>query len=322
MKFIKILLIFLVLNSCVKQEKLEMHIPIYRFDKELFSIDSNNYDDKVNDWDSKLPEFYDYYLRHHINMQYTNDSVRKSNVLLFVSHPDVISFQNNIDEKFENVKYIEEKFNIAFSRYLELFPDSTIPKKIIFNNSFNSYAVDVFNENLLIGLDFYLGESHPAANIWEYLKVRYDEKFMMADAMEYWITSMFINKNNTSNFQENLIFKGKVMFLINRILKEEDNIVFRFPEENMRWCEMNESNIWNEIISLDIMYNKDYNSYSTFFSDSPFTKGMPKESPGRLGYWVGYKIIESYMINNRVSLSELMKNDNSQEILLQSKYKP
>ena len=70
------------------------------------------------------------------------------------------------------------------------------------------------------------------------------------------------------------------------------------------------------------MYNKDYNSYSTFFSDSPFTKGMPKESPGRLGYWVGYKIIESYMINNRVSLSELMKNDNSQEILLQSKYKP
>ena len=145
---------------------------------------------------------------------------------------------------------------------------------------------------------------------------------MMADAMEYWITSLFITKNNTSNFQENLIFKGKIMFLIKMILKEEDNIVFRFPEENMNWCEINESNIWNEIISLDIMYNKDYKSYSTFFSDSPFTKGMPKESPGRLGYWVGYKIIESYMNNNRVSLSELMKNDNSQEILLQSKYKP
>ena len=96
----------------------------YRFDKELFSIDSNNYEDKVNDWDSKLPEFYDYYLRHHINMQYTNDSSRKSNVLLFASHPDVISFQKNIDDKFENVKYIEEKFNIAFSRYLELFPVS------------------------------------------------------------------------------------------------------------------------------------------------------------------------------------------------------
>tara|TARA_B100001142_G_scaffold325304_1_gene378640 strand:- start:298 stop:1266 length:969 start_codon:yes stop_codon:yes gene_type:complete len=322
MKFIKILLLFLVLSSCIKQEKVEMQIPIYRFDKELFSIDSNNYEDKVNDWDAILPEFYDYFLRHHIYMKYSSDSARKSNVLMFASHPDVISFQKSIEEKFKNVKYIEEKFNRAFSSYSEFFPDSTIPKKIIFSNSFNSYAVDVFNENLLIGLDFYLGESHPAANIWDYLKVRYDEKFLMADAMEYWITSMFINKNNTSNFQENLIFKGKIMYLIKMILKEQDNIVFRFSEENINWCEMNESNIWNEIISLDIMYNKDYNAYSTFFSDSPFTKGMPKESPGRLGYWVGYKIIESYMNNNRVSLSDLMKNDNSQEILLQSKYKP
>ena len=32
-------------------------------------------------------------------MQYTNDSARKSNVLLFASHPDVISFQKNIDDK-------------------------------------------------------------------------------------------------------------------------------------------------------------------------------------------------------------------------------
>ena len=33
---------------------------------------------------------------------------------------------------------------------------------------------------------------------------------------------------------------------------------------------------------------------TTFFTDSPFTKGI-QESPGRLGYWVGYKIINSYM---------------------------
>lgn len=322
MKFIKILLIFSVLNSCVKQEKVDLEIPIYRFDKELFSIDSNNYKDKVNNWNSKDPNFFDYYLRHHINMQYKNDSARKSNVLLFTSHPDVISFQKNIDERFESVKHIEEKFNTVFCEYLDLFPDSIVPRKIMFINSFNSYAVDVFDENLLIGLDFYLGEYHPAANIWEYLKVRYDEKFLIADAMEYWITSSFINDNNISNFQENLIFKGKIMYLIKMILKEEDNIIFRFSEEDMSWCEVNESNIWNEIISLNIMYNKDYNSYSTFFSDSPFTKGMPKESPGRLGYWVGYKIIESYMNNNSVSITELMQNDNSQEILLQSKYKP
>ena len=49
---------------------------------------------------------------------------------------------------------------------------------------------------------------------------------------------------------------------------------------------------------------------------------MPKESPGRLGYWVGYQIVNQYMKNEGVSLLDLMKNTNSQEILLKSKYKP
>ena len=38
------------------------------------------------------------------------------------------------------------------------------------------------------------------------------------------------------------------------------------------------ANIWKEIISLDLMYNKEYNLLH--FSDSPYTKGMPKESWG------------------------------------------
>ena len=38
MKFIKILLIFFVLNSCAQQEKVEVDIPIYIFDKNFSKI--------------------------------------------------------------------------------------------------------------------------------------------------------------------------------------------------------------------------------------------------------------------------------------------
>ena len=52
--------------------------------------------------------------------------------------------------------------------------------------------------------------------------------------------------------------------------------------------------------------------YRSFFYYSPFVKGMPKEAPARLGYFIGYKIIDSYMKNNRVSINELMlENDYS-----------
>ena len=47
-----------------------------------------------------------------------------------------------------------------------------------------------------------------------------------------------------------------------------------------------------------------------------------KESTGRLGYWIGYRIISSYIEESNSNLIDLIKNQDSQIILLQSKYKP
>jgi len=329
MKIIKTLLIFLILFSCNNQDKVkqvDVEIDSQRFDLELFTLDSINYDSKILEIENNNNKgFLDYYLKNHIGMIYDNDSIKKSYLLTFISHPDVVSFQSNIQNKFDsivNLKNYEKKIKSSFEKYLSLFPDSIIPKKIIYINSFNSYAIDSYNHNLVIGLDFYLGILHPASNIWDYLRFRYNERYMISDIMEYWITSSFVHNSLIVNFQDELIFKGKIMYLMNQVLEEKDHILFRYSEKDLEWCKNNESNIWNEIINLDLMYNKDHNSYATFFTDSPFTKGMPQESPGRLGYWVGYKIIDSYMQNNNVTLHELMQNTNSQNILLQSKYKP
>ena len=49
---------------------------------------------------------------------------------------------------------------------------------------------------------------------------------------------------------------------------------------------------------------------------------MPREAPGRVAYFIGYKIVCSYMENNNVSIEELIYLNNSQEFLKRSKYKP
>lgn len=324
MKFIKILLIFFVLYSCVKQEKGETDILIYRFDKEFSKINSDNYDKNLAQIESKSPKFIDYYLSNHISMINRNDSIKRDNILLFTSHSEVILFQEKIDNHFPNVIEISEKINKSFGIYKYYFPEKEIPEKAIFINSFGSFGIDAYNNNLIIGLDFYLGKENPMFNtVFDYLKTRYDDKFMIADAVEYWISSSFIATDITKTFLDELIFKGKIMCLTREFLPDEkNNIIFRFSENELQWCKINEQNIWNEILKMDVMYKSDESNYISFFNDSPFTKGMPKESPGRLGYWVGYQIVNQYMNNEGVSLKELMKNTNSQEILLKSKYKP
>ena len=62
---------------------------------------------------------------------------------------------------------------------------------------------------------------------------------------------------------------------------------------------------------------------SSYLNEGPFTAEISQESPGRLGLWVGWQIVDSYMRNNEeVSVQELLSESDAQKILEQSFYKP
>ena len=56
---------------------------------------------------------------------------------------------------------------------------------------------------------------------------------------------------------------------------------------------------------------------------SPFAKGMPQESPGRIAYYVGYKIFKKYAQKHKnKTLFELITETDENKILSESKYRP
>ena len=60
-----------------------------------------------------------------------------------------------------------------------------------------------------------------------------------------------------------------------------------------------------------------------YLNDGPFTAEVSQDAPGRLGVWLGWRIVESYMEHNEeVSLQELLAEGDAQKILELSFYKP
>jgi hypothetical protein len=324
MKFIKLLLLFFTLSSCLNTEVKEIDIPVFRFDKQFHSITELNYNEILGELESEFPQLVDYFISDVMYIPLSNDSIKRSNIILFNDNSDVIDFNKEINKSYPDVKEISDKLNPAFGRFLFHFPDAVIPEKTVFLNSYNTTAINSFDNNLVVGLEFYLLDKNSFINdVYEYQKARYDRKYMIADALEFWLSSSFWNSNEINNFQDELIFKGKIMYLIHQFIPEEElDVVFRFSKEDLMWCTVSEHNIWNEIMELELMYSEDVEKYYSFFNSAPFTRGMPKESPGRIGNWVGYQIVDRYMNNTDVSLQSLMSNNNSQEILLKSKYRP
>jgi hypothetical protein len=59
-----------------------------------------------------------------------------------------------------------------------------------------------------------------------------------------------------------------------------------------------------------------------YVSEGPTTGGFPKESPGNLGQWIGYRIVKSYMEKQPDNLMALMNENDYKKILHDSGYKP
>ena len=96
-----------------------------------------------------------------------------------------------------------------------------------------------------------------------------------------------------------------------------------FSEDQMKWCRMNEKNMWVYLIEHKLLYDTNYMTINKLIQDGPFTTFFPRESPGRAATWLGLQIVTSYMNNfPDVILSELMKETDYQKILSLSQYDP
>ena len=81
--------------------------------------------------------------------------------------------------------------------------------------------------------------------------------------------------------------------------------------------------MWQYLLEHDLLFSTDQFEVRKLTGDAPFTAYFTNESPGRAAVWIGFRIIESYMMKNTdVSLEELMRETDIQRILEKAKYAP
>ena len=124
------------------------------------------------------------------------------------------------------------------------------------------------------------------------------------------------------NLLTQTIYIGKKMYFIDKMLpniRMHDKL--GYSERQLEWVIRNEKNIWSYIIENELLFSKDETKFRQFIYDGPFVKGLPKEAPTRLMYYIGYKIIENYSQQKNISISELFENNLEPELYLQN-YRP
>ena len=178
---------------------------------------------------------------------------------------------------------------------------------------------------LFVSLDMYLGRNNEVYNDFpKYLSHNFDKKQLVVD-VAHAISEKYLTENRSRQFLNTIVEEGKKMYMVDRYLPTaSDAQKIGYSNEKLEWVINNESQIWKYFIENKLLYSTDSNLYARFIGNAPFSKfyiDIDKESPGKIGIWLGWRIVRSYMHNNNVTLQQLLQTK-ATEIFNKSKYKP
>ncbi|MGB3527337.1 MAG: hypothetical protein WBB32_15390 [Flavobacteriales bacterium] len=308
-------------------ESVDPHIRIERLDQDLF----RSVGDTAGNFNLKLyaeyGEFYKMYVEQVLQAAPFNDPRLPMALISFTHDPDWSAVQRTADSLLGDMEQQEADFNEAFGRLKAFFPDSLTPRIIAFNSGFN-YGVLPTDSVLGFGVEWFVSRSSPVVQYLspdvfpQYRKDRMRPEMLVPSVVKGWLQVHYTRDVRGEDLLTNLVVIGKVMALLDDLLPGTDaSLKFAFTPQQLKWCEDNEFNIWREIVAKELLYSKDPKEVDRFLNDGPFTPGFPRESPGHIGEWIGYRMVSSYLkAHPKTTFAELFAMRDPQAIL--KTYKP
>ncbi len=317
-------------NKAPDVSHIPMNVSIRRFDSALFTIDTNNIQPGLTRLHQSYPLFMPIYISEIMNFGAYADSSREiqQQLRLFLTNRDFRQLETAVSQKYGNTGTLQKELEQAF-RYTKYYiPAFRAPKVVTFTSGIANYGAITIDSILGIGLDMYMGADFlPYAQIPDYpdyMIRRFAPEYIATNCMQVLQQQLYPAPRNGGGLLEQMIEAGKQQYFLSKVLPHTpDSIRFGYTKEQLQWCRENEKMIWQFFVQNNLLYTTDWQQINLFMNDAPATQGMPEGSPGKIGYFVGYEIVNKYMEKHAdVSVQQLMESKNLLEIFKASKYRP
>lgn len=328
----KFLTVLFTISACTHNSKevdvseVKIDFQFSRFELDLQTLKSDVSPERVSILEKKYGVFFERFNQNIIQIGSSKRADYATNISSFLNDAAIQTVFADVAREFASTEKLSEQFEDALKHYKYYFPDKLIPHISTFISGFN-YPLAVTDSVLGVGLDMYLGKNYNYYKLMampQYQIEYMSKEYIVTDAMRSWLQTEFENNDAHNNLLSEMIFQGKLLYTIDYFMPTQpDSIKMEFSAKQLSWLENSEASIWKYFIDKNLLYSTRFSENIKYINPAPFTAGMPKESPGRVGVWVGYKIVSAFMKNNSsMTIPQLMNEKNAQKILNESHYKP
>ncbi len=283
---------------------------VIRFDQAFFNAKPQD----LNALKNKFPDFFDpntpddFWIEKNQNKDWR--SLYQETQKKFA---DFTAYQNQIENVFKHIKYY--------------FPTVKTPQiyTLISEMDYN-YKTIYAHDKLLVGLEFYLGKDHVFyQSIPAYIRQNFEERQLIPNVVQSFAEKV-VSIGNNDTFIAMMVASGKQLYLKDILIPDyTDAEKIGYTDQQILWSKENEAEIWKKFIEDNLLYSTDAKLAPRFINLAPFSKfylEIDNESPGRIGQWMGWQIVRSFMENNpEVTIQQLLKMD-AKVVFEKSKYKP
>lgn len=233
---------------------------------------------------------------------------------------------SEIDKQMGDFSGVENEMRSLF-QHLKYYDNTFKEPHVITLTNFVDYRnkTIVTDTIILIALDNYLGEDHEFyADIPKYLTQSMNSSQIISDlATDY--AQKYIFQSQRKTLLDEMIYFGKELYFKDMMIPfKTDAEKIGYTQDQLDWAISNESYIWRYFIEKELLYSTDSSLPNRFVAPAPFTKfylELDSESPGRLGQYIGWQIVRSYMDQNNIEFMDMLQKD-AIEIFNEAKFKP
>ena len=306
--FVIVLTIFC--SSCkndlldVDVSKVEVNLNFINADSMLYNSTDSRRILLNRNFKQSFPDLYLFTFEKGLKIRTNVDTMYVNQLTIFYKDPYIKELEIELQRNFKTLSSEKQEIKDAMKHLKFHFKKMNSPKNVVFFNSLFSYNTLATNTDIGVGLEWYLGPEHKLIKkssiqgLYDYMKVGMDRKYLVRDVVYQWVYAQ-IHAPTDAKFAEDMVSWGKLLYCIEAALPEKDKaIILRYSPEKMKWAEENEKSIWKYFVEQKLLFKSDELLKLGYFNEAPFTKGLPKESPDRLGQYIGWKMVQKYMEQN------------------------
>lgn len=274
----------------------------------------------------QYPAFADKYL---LRGQF-GDSATIDEIFKLSQSPYIDTLTQEVSTHIGDMEDVRLQLETAFKVIKYHYPDFQMPTVYTVVTGFSN---DLFVDSsmVVIGIDYFLGKNtrytvrnHKGEKLPAYMTDRYQKNYI-APAVMILFAQVFNQKQEMDKtlLSEMIAFGKTYEFAKMTMPNVPDSVLISYSGEETDKCFANQDVLWAHFVQKNLFFDKSQATLNKYIGERPFTSEIGDDCPGRIGRWIGWQIVRSYLKNNPdITLPKLMEEERAQYIFEKSKYRP